>query len=73
MSLAIYVIHYFFIPDVSNVMHNMAYVVGDNIFIWQLSLSLLLALPIVGASMFVGKLIEINKYLNILFFGRMFK
>lgn len=35
--------------------------------------SMLLALPIVGASMFVGKLIETNKYLNVVFFGRLFK
>lgn len=43
---------------------------GGNSFIWQLSFAVLLALPIVGASMFVGKLIETNKYLNIVFFGR---
>lgn len=73
MSLSIYVIHYFFIPDISGVIHDFAYAGGGNIFIWQLLLSVLLALPIVGASMFVGRLIETNKYLNVIFFGRLFK
>lgn len=73
MSLSIYVIHYFFIPEISGVIHDLAYAGGGNIFLWQLLLSALLALPIVGASMFVGKLIETNKYLNIVFFGRLFK
>lgn len=73
MSLPIYVIHYFFIPDVSSIMQDIVYAGGGNTFIWQLLFSMLLVLPIVGASMFVGKLIETNKYLNIVFFGRLFK
>lgn len=73
MSLSIYVIHYFFIPDISGIIHDFAYAGGGNIFIWQLLLSVLLALPIVGASMFVGRLIETDKYLNVIFFGRLFK
>lgn len=72
-SLSVYVIHYFFIPDVSSVMHDVVYSGGGNIFIWQLSFSVLLALPIIGASMLVGKLMEENKYLNVVFFGRLFK
>lgn len=71
MSLAIYVIHYFFIPDVSEVMHNILRV--GNPFIWQLLFAILLALPIVGACMFIGKLIETNKFLNLVFFGKWFK
>ena len=73
MSLSIYVIHYFFIPDVSSIMQDIVYAGGGNTFIWQLLFSVLLALPIVGASMLVGKLIETNKYLNVVFFGRLFK
>lgn len=70
-SLSIYVIHYFFIPDASSIMHTFLDI--QNPFIWQLTFSLLLSLPIVSASMFVGKLIETNKYLNVIFFGRLFK
>jgi fucose 4-O-acetylase-like acetyltransferase len=70
MSLPVYVIHYFFIPDVSEAMHNFLDCV--NPFIWQLVFAVFLALPIIGCSMFVGKLIQSNKYLSIVLFGRLF-
>lgn len=67
-SLPVYVIHYFFIPDISIVSH--AYFDVVNPFIWHLSFSMLLSLPIIVASMFLGLLIQQNKYLNFLFFGK---
>lgn len=67
-SLPIYVIHYFFIPDVSNQMHQL--LDCSNPFIWQLTSAMLLSIPIIVASMFVGKLIEHNKYLNSIFWGK---
>lgn len=70
-SLSVYVLHYYFIPDVERVV-SVVLDVG-NPFIWQLTLSLLLSVPIVAASIFIGQLIESNKYLNLLFFGKIFK
>ena len=69
-SLAIYVIHYFFIPDVSASMHD--FLDCSNPFIWQLTFAFLLSIPIIASSMFVGKLIETNKYLKFIFFGHTF-
>ena len=67
-SLPIYVMHYFFIPDVSNIMHT--FLDAKNPFIWQLSFAFLLAIPIIAACMFIGKLIDNNKYLNFAFMGK---
>lgn len=69
-SLAVYVIHYFFIPDVSASMHD--FLNCGNSFIWQLTFAFLLSIPIVAASMFIGKLIETNTVLNFLCFGKPF-
>lgn len=69
-SLAVYVIHYFFIPDVSATMHD--FLNCGNPFIWQLTFAFLLSIPIVAASMFIGKLIETNTVLNFLCFGKPF-
>ena len=69
-SLAVYVIHYFFIPDVSAPMHD--FLNCGNPFIWQLTFAFLLSIPIVAASMFIGKLIETNTVLNFLCFGKPF-
>ncbi|MDD6889869.1 MAG: acyltransferase [Bacteroidales bacterium] len=69
-SLAIYVIHYFFIPDISASVHD--FLDCGNPFIWQLTFAFLVSIPIVAASMFVGKLIETNRILNFVCFGKMF-
>ena len=70
-SLAIYVIHYFFIPNVSSVLHDFLDV--GNPFIWQLTFAIFTTMPIIAVSVFIGKLIEMNKYLNFIFFGKIFK
>ena len=70
-SLGIYVIHYFFIPDLSNLLHP--YMQCVNPFVWQISLGLLITIPIVAASIFTYKLIEMNRWLYMLFFGKIFK
>lgn len=70
-SLSIYLIHYFFIPDVSSSMQ--VFLNANNPFIWQLTFAFMLAIPITTASMFIGKLMEANKYLNLLFYGKIFK
>jgi len=67
-SLGIYVIHYFFIPDISAVTQD--FIDCGNPFIWQLLFAVLLAIPLVAASMFVYKLIEMNRWLQLLCFGR---
>lgn len=67
-SLSIYVFHYFFIPDVSNVMHDFLQV--GNPFIWILSFSVALAIPIVAAVCFVGSLVEKNKFLKYIVLGK---
>lgn len=69
-SLAIYVIHYFLIPDVSASMHD--FLDCPNSFIWQLTFAFMLSMPIIAASMFVGKLIETNRILNFVCFGKPF-
>lgn len=69
-SLAIYVIHYFFIPDVSALMHD--FLDCPNPFIWQLTFAFLLSIPIIASCMFVGRLIETNRFLNFMCFGKPF-
>ena len=71
-SLAVYVLHYFFIPDISGIIGKFL-TGGVNIFIWQLLFAFLVAIPIVAASVFIGILLEKNKYLNLLFFGKLLK
>ena len=67
-SLGIYVIHYFFIPDISNVSRN--FLDCGNPFIWQLTCALIVAMPIIAASVFVFKTIEMNRYLFFIFLGK---
>ncbi|NBH93592.1 acyltransferase [Muribaculaceae bacterium Z1] len=67
-SLGIYVIHYFFIPDVSGVIGN--FLDCGNPFIWQLTFAMIIAVPIVAASIFLYKLMEMNKWLYFIFFGK---
>ncbi len=67
-SLNIYIFHYFFIPDVSNVMYDFLNV--ENPFIWTLLFSLLLAIPIVLASCFIGDIVNHNKYLRFVILGK---
>lgn len=69
-SLAIYVIHYFLIPDVSASMHD--FLDCPNSFIWQLTFAFLLSIPIIAISMLVGRLISTNKLLNFVCFGKLF-
>lgn len=69
-SIHIYVIHYFFIPDVSALVHEG--LCCENAFIWQLTFALLMSIPIIAASMLVGRLIKLNKYLNLVFLGKTF-
>lgn len=67
-SLSIYVFHYFFIPDVSNVIHD--FLLVGNPFIWMFLFSLLLSFMITAASYFVGSLIDNNKYLKFIVLGK---
>lgn len=67
-SLGIYVIHYFLIPEISSIAQKLVMV--GNPFIWQLAFAILVAIPIVAVSMFVYKLIEMNKWLYLTFFGK---
>lgn len=69
-SLGIYVIHYFFIPDISDIIGN--FLDCGNPFIWQLTFAVAAAIPIVAASIFVYKLMEMNKWLYFIFFGKKF-
>lgn len=69
-SLGIYVIHYFFIPDISNIVYR--FLDCGNPFIWQLTFALIVAIPIITASVFVYKLIEMNRYLFLICFGKRF-
>lgn len=72
-SLGIYVIHYFFLPNVSAIVRP--YLIdggGSYAFIWQLTASLVLSIPVICASIFVYKIIEQNRYLYLLLFGKMY-
>ena len=70
-SLGIYVIHYFFIPDISNIV--LPYIDCPNPFVWQLTLAFMVSIPIIVASVFVYKVIEMNKWLYFISFGKLFK
>lgn len=66
-SLGIYVIHYFLIPTLP--FFNPIIDV-KNPFIWQLTISFLISIPIISVSVIVYKLIEGNRWLNLLMFGK---
>lgn len=68
-SLIIYVIHYFFIPDVSQQLNSFL-TVSSCPFVWQLFFAVVLSSVIIAVSLFVGSLIEKNKYLNLVVFGK---
>ncbi len=67
-SLCIYVFHYFFIPDVSEVMHNFLQV--ENPFIWMLTFALFLTIPIIAASVLLGSIVRKNRYLKFFVLGK---
>lgn len=67
-SLGIYVIHYFFIPDISGITSSFLNVL--NPFIWQLTFAVTMAIPIIMASVFVYRLISQNQWLFLIFFGK---
>lgn len=67
-SLTIYVFHYFFIPNASNVLHDVLQV--GNPFIWMLAFAMLLVVPIIIASCFVGSLVNNNRYLRFIILGK---
>ena len=67
-TMIIYLAHYFFIPDLVEVVKPL--MAGDNMFIVTLSLSLLVAFPIILACLLLGKIIESNKYLAFIFLGK---
>lgn len=67
-SLGIYVIHYFFIPEL--ILNVESICVCMNPFILHFVCSLLVAIPIISASLFVNNLISMNGFLSLLFFGR---
>lgn len=67
-SIGIYVIHYFFIPDLSNMFGCI--LDCKNPYIWQFTVALMVTIPIIAASIWVYKVIEMNKYLYFIFFGK---
>lgn len=70
-SLGIYVIHYFFIPSFPESVHRILLI--GNPFIWQLTMAFLVAVPIVTASIFVYKMISMNRWLYLSLFGKIYK
>lgn len=67
-TMIIYLVHYFFIPDLVEVVKPL--MAGDNMFIVTLTLSLLVAFPIILACLLLGKIFESNKYLSFVFLGK---
>lgn len=67
-TMIIYLAHYFFIPDLVEVVKPL--MAGDNMFIVTLTLSLLVAFPIILACLLLGKIFESNKYLSFVFLGK---
>lgn len=65
-SLAIYLLHYFFIPDVSAWFKTWIVL---NPFIFHLTASLIASIPIIVSSLFVSSLINKNVYLKYLLLG----
>lgn len=68
-SLIIYVIHYFFIPNVSQQLNSFL-TISSLPFIWQFFFAIALSSIIIAASLFVGSLIEKNKYLSFVLLGK---
>lgn len=68
-SLGIYVIHYFFIPVLPTILDSLLYC--GNPLIWQLTLALMLSIPIIVASILAYRLIEYNQYLFLICFGKL--
>lgn len=68
-SLIIYVIHYFFIPDVSQQLNSFI-TIPSLPFVWQFTFAFTLSSAIIAASLFVGSLIEKNKHLSFVFLGK---
>ena len=67
-SLEIYLLQYFFLPDLSEIVGP--YMDVQNGFIWQLSLAFLLTVPITAACLFVGTIIKTNKLLSWIMLGK---
>ena len=67
-SLEIYLLQYFFLPDLKGFITP--YLDVNNGFIWQLSLAVLLTIPITAACLFVGAIIKRNTLLNWLMLGK---
>lgn len=68
-SLIIYVIHYFFIPNVSLQLKSFL-TIASLPFICHFFFAVALSSIIIAASLFVGSLIEKNKYLSFVVFGK---
>ena len=67
-SLEVYLLQYFFLPDLTCFIKP--YVDVQNGFIWQLLLAFILTIPITAACLFVGTIIKKNKLLSWVMFGK---
>lgn len=70
-TLPVYLIHYYFIPNLTGIIGNTMQV--GNPFIWQLLCCLVLTAPIIAASLVVERLIDRNPYLSWILFGNKFE
>lgn len=68
-SLVIYVIHYFFIPDVSHQLNSFLTITKQP-FLWQFTFATILSVIIIATTLFVGTFIERNNYLSKILLGR---
>ncbi len=66
-SLNIYVLQYFFLANISFLI---PYVSNEYGFIWNFMLTVIFAIPITAASLFVGAIIERNELLRWLMLGK---
>ena len=67
-TLAIYVLHYFFLPDLSGYAHYMTS--GSNLFVVHLSVALIVAIPVIAISLLFGRVIDSNSVLSLVMFGK---
>ena len=67
-TLEIFLIQYFFLPDLTGFIKP--FIDVPNGFIWQLSLALILTIPITEACLFIGSIIKNNKLLSWLMLGK---
>lgn len=67
-TMVIYVLHYFFLPNLSSYGHYL--MGGDNVFIVHFTVALLVSIPIVLASVLLGRLIESNNILSVVMLGK---